>query len=240
MKYKKYRVVAQWVPGLKKYIKQLCMSSFSFLTLPFFTPTEDGVKKFFKSNYYEKQDDFVFDGSTNGYYSKMKLLADFKLWENNSIIDLGSGQGSLYIWLKSIGIRIKRYTGIDFSIKGGSVDEHGVLVNDNISNIAKYLSTSNNIVFMCNSFCYIEDDLFIKILDDLNNGNELFIIDPAPNLFWDAHFNGVRPIYRKYSNVVSLLMDHGFSVKGIVQDYLFKIGNLCIFPMSYCIHSQKQ
>lgn len=36
---------------------------------------------------------------------------------------------------------------------------------------------------MCNSLCYIEDELFIKTLESLNIGNELFIIDSAPNLF---------------------------------------------------------
>lgn len=235
-----YRVVAQWIPGLKKYIKQLCVSSLSFMTLPFFTPKEDGVKKFFKSNYYEKQDDLVFDGSTNGYYSKVELLTDFKSWENVSVIDLGSGQGSLYAWLKSIGIPISRYVGIDFSIEDISIDEYGILVNDDISNVYDYLSNSNDVIFMCNSLCYIEDELFIKILEDLKSGNELFIIDPAPNLFWDTHFNGIKPIYRKYSDVVSLLKHYGFTIEDTVRDYLLKIGNLYISSMSYCIHSQKQ
>lgn len=236
----RYRVVAKWIPGFKKYIKQLCVSSISFLTLPFYAPKEDGVKKFFSSNYYEKQDELVFDGSTNGYYSKVELLTNFKLRDNISIIDLGSGQGSLYAWLKRIGIPIKQYIGIDFSIRGRSIDKHGILVNDDISNVYKYLSNSNDIVFMCNSLCYIGNELFIKILDALNTGNELYIIDPAPNLFWDAHFNGIKPIYRKYSAVVSLLMDHGFSIEGTVQDYLLKIGSLYISPLSYCIHSKKQ
>lgn len=235
-----YSTVAHWTPRLKIYIKQLCVSSLSFLTLPFFTPTEDGVKQFFKANYYEKPDDLVFDGSNNGYYSKIELLPDFKMRENVSVIDLGSGQGSLYLWLKNIGITIKQYIGIDFAIKSRILDEHGFLVNDDIFNVSKYLLTSEDIIFMCNSLCYIDDVLFIEILDCLNKGNELFILDPVPNLFWDAHFNGVKPIYRKYDYVVSLLMNHGFCIKGTVQDYLFKIGNLYISPMSYCIHSQKQ
>ncbi len=235
-----YKVVAEWIPGFKKYMRQLYVSAVSFITLPFFIPKKDGIRKFFISNYYEKQDDLLFDGSTNGYYSKIELLVDFKSWHNVSILDLGSGNGSLYYWLRQRRLSISRYTGIDFSIRNRNIDDCGILKNDDIANAYKYLSGSNDIIFMCNSLCYIEDGLFIDVLNSLYTGSELIIIDPSPNIFWDAHFNGVKPIYRKCEEVASILEEHGFFVEGVAQDYLFRIRRVFLSPLSFCIRCIKK
>lgn len=231
--------LAKWLPKTTTLIWQLLVSAQSFITLPFFKPHRDGIQVFFEKNYYIKPDGLVFDGSTQGYYSKIKKTFNIKNLSSCNIIDLGCGQGKLYNWLNEEGVANFNYIGLDFAIRDVKISDNSSLINDNLDNIGDYINDSKYMVFMCNTLCYITDAKFNKILHELKTGDELIIIDPSPNLFWDAHFNGVKPIYRKIDEIFLFLSRGSFKVSNATQDYFIKAGNRFIFPISYCIHAVK-
>lgn len=154
-------------------------------------------------------------------------------------MDLGYGQGSFLMWLKHNAISYQEYQGIDFAINHHIQDESSAFINDNILNAYKYIQNSNDIITMCNSLCYITDEDFCFILSSLESGNRI-IIDPSPNLFWDAHFDGVKPIYRGLRTVMKMLTENGFRVDSSMQDYLFKIGEVYCSPLSFGIFATKE
>lgn len=237
---KKYKERAEWIPKTKVFIKQIMVSMFSYITLPLFREKKDGIKEFFKKNYYDKPDGLVFDGTSSGYFSRIKYLSDISTLSKGTVVDLGCGQGGFYFWLCENNLQIKRYIGIDFSIKPQALNENCVFICDNILNLKEYLSNETNTVVMSNLLCYIDDDTFIKILNNLRVKDNVIIIDPAPNVFWDAHFDGVKPVYRTLETVCSLLKEQGFIIKNIMSDYIFKIGPYYISELSYGIFAFKE
>jgi SAM-dependent methyltransferase len=230
--------VAGWIPKKTLLWKQLFVSAKSFLTLPLYKPREDGIQVFFRHNYYVKPDGLIFDGTTLGYYSKIKSIVDIRTLNNKVVIDLGCGQKSLLCWLNEEGISPCKYIGVDFAVE--AVNDNIYVANDDINNVDKYLAENGNAIVMCNVLCYINDSAFSSVLCKLNTDDEIIILDPSPNLFWDAHFNGVKPIYRKINEVKNYLVREGFTIFNMVQDYYMKLGNNFIFPFSYCIHAIKR
>ncbi|GHU42225.1 hypothetical protein FACS1894190_11300 [Spirochaetia bacterium] len=232
--------IVTWLPKNRLLVKQLWHSFLSFITLPFFHSHTDGIKTFFENNYYIKSDELIFDGSTFEYYSKIERTIDISVLNDYNIIDLGCGLGSLYHWLQTKNICAHSFTGLDFAIKNLLIGDNAVLINDNLSNVNNYFfENTNNIVFMTNALCYTDDVLFKNALRCMRNNDELIIIDPSSNIFWDAHFNGIKPIYRKVNRVMQMLIHEEFEIVNILQDYWFAIGGHHFFPLSYCIHAIK-
>lgn len=236
---KDYKEQAKWIPKAKIFIKQIAVSMFSYLTLPFFREKKDGIQKFFEKNYYDDPDDLIFDGTSSGYFSRIKYLTDVSTLSNVTVVDLGCGKGTFYFWLCENNILMKQYIGIDFSIKAHTVSEFCTFICDNIKNVRKYLSEETNMIVMCNLLCYIDDATANSILGNLKSKDRMIIIDPAPNIFWDAHFEGVKPIYRTLEDVCSLLKEQDFVIENIMSDYLFKIGSHFISKLSYGIYGYK-
>lgn len=232
--------LARWLPSPMLFVKQIYVSIKSYLTLPFFVPQENGVQKFFKRNYYTAPDELVFDGSTKGYLSKINGIVNLDKWTELSVIDLGCGCGTLLKWILENGFSIAKYVGIDFSIKTEKGNGKYTFVNDNVNNFDKYIENKETIIFMCNSLCYIDDDTFIEILCKVQEGMTMVIIDPAPNIFWDAHFNGVKPIYRTREIVCSILTEQGYVIDNTISDYLLKIKSRYFGEISYGICAYKQ
>lgn len=240
MHMKKYKEKAKWIPNVKLFIKQILVSVFSYLTLPLFREKKNGIQEFFKKNYYFEPDGLVFDGTSSGYFSRIKYLSDISILSKRMVIDLGCGQGTFYFWMLENNIPVKQYIGIDFSVNTYELNKNCAFICDDVVNTRKYLSDEINTIVMCNLLCYIDDVAFIKILNDLNSKDYMLIIDPAPNIFWDAHFEGVKPIYRTLENVCFLLKEQGFIIENIMSDYLFKIGNYYVSELSYGICAVKE
>lgn len=231
---------ANWLPSMPLLIKQLFISAISFLTLPCYKPKENGIQNFFVDNYYVKPDGLVFDGSTKGYYEKVKRVISEGVLNNQIIVDIGCGRGVFYFWLVTERYSVKKYIGIDFSIRDRKVDEKCFLYNDHAANINKYISEECCILFMSNVVCYLSDSIFKDIMCSLRKGDKIIIIEPSPNLFWDAHFCGIKPNYRNIRDMIRLIEDEELEVINTVQDYFMRIGRRYLFPVSYCIYATKK
>lgn len=233
-----YKEKAIWLPNHKKFVKQIIVSFISYLTLPLFRKKNDGIRAFFKKNYYEKPDDLVFDGTSSGYFSRIEKLLDNKEMNNRVVLDLGCGQGSLLKWLNQNSIKFKEYVGIDFAIEPQETGNVKFICG-NIENVEEYITNHNIFVFMCNSLCYLEKSTFLKILSSFNHGTGLIIIEPTPNIFWDAHFCGVKPVYRPLHITCKILEDAGYTIISTFQDYYFQFGNFYGLGLSYGIYAIK-
>ena len=233
-----YKEIAKWLPKGKRLLLQLFTSFFSYISLPFFREKEDGIRLFFQRNYSLKPDELIFDGTSSGYLSRITYL--FGRIDNNNleIIDLGCGQGALYIWLNEHECNFKQYIGIDFAINTHHLPK-AHFIRGNIVDVSKHLMGNESIVFMCNSLCYINDTDFLKILSSLKTYTKIVIIEPSPNIFWDAHFCGVKPIYRSIEKTRKFLCDTGFVIENTDQDYIFRIGNHWAIELSYGIYATK-
>lgn len=236
---KNYKEQASWLPKAGKFIKQITVSFVSYITLPVFKEKEDGIRDFFKRNYYIKSDELVFDGTSTGYFLRIKNLLDISMLSDKVVLDLGCGRGSLLHWLQKNRISFKKYIGIDFSVKTCTINQNCVMICDNIKNIKNYLSDEQSLIVMCNSLCYTDTEIFINILDSIQPGNGILIIEPAPNIFWDAHFDGIKPIYRTLEKTCSLLSCKGFVIENTMSDYLFAIGSHYFGKLSYGIYAYK-
>jgi hypothetical protein len=231
--------IARWLPRKPLLIKQLVVSAKSFLTLPFYKPQVNGVQFLFKNIYYVKPDALVFDGTTFGYYSKIKRVLDLSCLNGRTIIDLGCGKNALFHWLKEEGVSQFSYIGIDFAIDSTGISNEPCVVNDDIIYVNRYLNDSKNIIVMCNVLCYTNDENFNTVLHGLGANDAVLLIEPSPNLFWDAHFSGIKPIYRRIGETTQLLEKEGFEILSSVQDYYFNIADNYIFPLSYCLYAIK-
>ena len=229
-----------WMPKNTLLLKQLLVSTTSFITLPFFKPQPDGILKFFYSNYCEEPDGLIFDGTTSGYFSKIERVIDLKMLDKQVVFDIGCGDGTLLKWLRNKGVEFKKYIGVDFAYVPAIISEEAEFFLDDASNIDNHFEPyQTQTSFMTNSACYLDTSLLEQVLHNFRRRDKLIITEPSPNLFWDAHFNGVKPIYRKISEIEKILLFCGFEVLDKVQDYGIKIGSKFYFPLSYCLYAQK-
>ena len=213
---------AMWLPQPWLFCKQIIVSLWSYITLPLFRKKENGIQNFFERNYYKKCDGLIFDGNTNGYLDKAKDLIARSY--RDVVFDLGCGDsGNLYLWLTKNAIEFRFYIGIDFSIRGKTIDQKARLINGDIRkcNVCRKPDRTAMIV-LSNSLCYLSDSEFSEVLKIFESGDEILVIEPEPNLFWDAHFAGIKPIYRKHEEVIKKLEACGFEIKALSVDYLLK------------------
>lgn len=232
---------ATWLPPIDVFLWQILVSIKSYLTLLFFSPKKDGVKRFFISNYHVKKDELIFDGSSNGYFGQIEKVLNLSLLEGGKIVDLGCGTGALYGWLQSKNINVQMYIGVDFAYVAKTDGSVKICHEDNVSWVqdpSNYGYIFNANIIMSNSLCYTNDPDLLNIFSQCKNAKRIIIIEPYPNLFWDAHFDGVRPIYRKHPVVSKALRENGFSIKAISIDHIFSIRHRYIGPISYCIFAE--
>lgn len=174
-----------------------------------------------------------------GYFSRIKKIFNVSEFSKSTTIDLGCGQGAFYNWLCDNRICTKAYIGIDFAIKPCKKNDFCTFICDDIRNIHKYLRNEPYIVVLCNVLCYLEDNTIREVFDALNMSTRIIIIEPAPNIFWDAHFNGIKPIYRTYNEVCLLLKEYNCTVENSIRDYFFKVSKFYFAEMSYGITAVK-
>ena len=231
-----FKVKAIWTPDLKRFIKQIVVSVISYFTLPFFRGKDNGVLLFFERTYNNNIDELIFDGGTGGYYEKIELSKTKNLLIGANVIDLGCGNNSFYYWLQKKHIPFNLYKGLDFAVNSKSAKERFEIIKDNILNFADYLLSEKNFILLCNVVCYLSDEEVSFILRRVPTDAIVTIIDPSPGLFWDAHFEGVKPEYRSIGMIERILQSHKYSIISKVQDYLMAIGKKhFLFPLSYCI-----
>jgi SAM-dependent methyltransferase len=231
---------AQWLPPHIKYIAQLFISIRALFTFPFFKETPNGTQKFFINIYKGGKDEFIFDGSNEkSYYNQIIKNVPLEYFKHQTIIDLGCGNGSFYFWLENQDISIKQYYGIDFAFESKVLSNKASIKNISINNYFETVLVDNAVYLLSNSLCYISDKDFQYILSQLKSGDKIFIIDPFPNLFWDSHFNGIKPIYRTNKEVSKLLENNGFIVSSCSIDYVTNLKYFYLNPISYCLFAIK-
>lgn len=232
--------IAKWIPKKSILIKQLFVSAISYITLPFFRKVENATKIFFEKNYYIKPDGLVFDGNNLEFYSKISKTCNIDNLHYKNILDLGCGLCSLNNWLERNIIDFNQYIGIDFAIRGDTLSPHAFSVSDNVNNLGNYFIGQKKVVFLTNVACYLNTDQFEDILRKCNHEDEIILVEPSPNIFWDAHFNNIKPVYRKMEIIEDILVAKHFEVLNSTQDYAFKLGRNYIFPLSYCVYAKKK
>lgn len=232
---------ALWLPSASKLIIQILLSLWSYLTLPFFHENKNAILKFFQNNYYQKSDDSIFDGNNRNYYSQIERTYNLRDLENKYLIDLGSGPGALYHWLKKKRINFLRYEGVDFAVNNHMLSQNAFIIQENMINYceSKYEQKRQKTIFMSNSLCYITDEEFIRIINVFNSRDEMVIVEPSPNLFWNIHFNEIKPKYRKMQYVINILQNSGWEIKAASGDYLIKWNNKYLSKVSYLIFANK-
>jgi|GEM_PF-3814368 len=232
---------AEWLPPHLKYFKQILISIRAILTLPFFKEDPNGIQKLFSNNYWGEKDEFIFDGSSeNSYYNQITKNISLENFKNQAIIDLGCGNGSFYFWLIA-NIPITKYIGIDFAYKDRILSDEAEIRNVSFSEYLKnpFAENVNSVYILSNTLCYISDETFQSILSKSTPNDTIVIIEPYPNLFWDKHFNGIKPFYRTEKQVIKSLEDSGFVVKTCSIDYAINIKNTHLNPISYCLYAVK-
>lgn len=231
---------AQWLPPHNKYIRQILISLRALFTLPFFREIPNGTQLFFKNNYNIQKDEFIFDGSSeNSYYNQITKNIPIEEFNNQRVIDLGCGNGSFYFWLKNQNISINQYIGIDFAYKNVELSEEASIQNISIYDFFRRIISGNAIYVLSNSLCYVSKNIFQFIQFKLKSNDKIVIIEPYPNIFWDSHFNGIKPYYRKCDQILYELIKNGFKINACSKDYHIKIYNIYMSPISYCIIATK-
>lgn len=231
---------ANWLPPHMKFIAQIFISIRALLTLPFFKEIPNGIQKFFINNYNGKKDVFIFDGSSeNSYYNQIIKTIPINKFKNQIVIDLGCGNGSFYFWLKNNDISINQYYGVDFAYENSKLSDNAVIINMSISRYFESPIPENAVYILSNSLCYTSEIIFQFVLSKLKLNDKIIIIEPYPNLFWDSHFNGIKPHYRKNEQVFKLLKNNGFAIKSCSVDYVFNIRDIYSNPISFCLYASK-
>lgn len=213
---------AWWLPRPWLFCKQIIVSLWSYITLPLFSEKENGIRDFFEKTYYIKSDGLIFDGNTNGYFDKARDLIG-KTYRD-VVFDLGCGGNEcLYWWLIKNAIEFRSYVGIDFSIREKKINKKARLINDDLRKYDEYRKSGETaMIVLSNSLCYLSDSKLSEVLKHFVPGDEILIIDPEPNLFWDAHFAGIKPVYRTHEEVIKKLEECGFEINALSVDYLLK------------------
>jgi len=224
---------AKWKPTFKKRLVQYFASFKALLTYPFFKKKDNGIKLFFEKNYHEKPDPLIFDGNTGKYLDQIKNVLDIAQLNGENIIDLGCGSGSFLFWLKQNEVNPKSYLGLDFACHDHIISEGERIANQDI---VDFDMLENHYVILVNVACYLDDEQLDTILSKVKEKQgKLIVIEPYPDFFWDKHFNGIKPFYRKTKKFLSLLHNKEFKVDKVSTDYFSKIGKKLFNPVSFCI-----
>ena len=236
------RSKATWLPPAGKFVFQLFVSIWSYLTLPFFHAKENAIFEFFHKNYYCQPDGFIFDGNNdNNYYSQIEKIYDLKNLENSLVIDLGCGKGALYLWLKKNETTFHQYVGIDFAVRECILSQNACIIQKDMLDFLEYYPKNGQrkMIIMSNSLCYISNQDFVKILNHCNLLDEVIIVEPSRNLFWDAHFDGIKPTYRKLKDIMHILRNNGWIIDSVSSDFMIQIFGICWFRISYSLRATK-
>lgn len=235
---------ANWLPNRFIFWKQIFVSLLSYMTLPFFKRKDGAILEFFRKNYYEKPDGLIFDGTSSDYYSQIERMFPLDSFKESLIIDLGCGQGHFYKWLINKKISVYQYTGIDIAIDEQDLDKNAKIYSGSITQLNQIsLHRFENIrrfFIFSNSLCYATDEEVASAIAFCQEGDNIFIIEPYPHLFWDAHFDGIKPIYRTDSETIKLLTQHGFAILFTSIDYIPFEKYFLFGQVSYCIHAKKE
>ena len=231
---------ATWLGSKSRILRQLIVSLWSFITLPFMRPRLDATQLYFKKIYSGYNDDLLFDGKDYRYLHQIECVYNIDNLTARKVLDFGAGDGVLYRWLCSCNTIPKEYKGLDFANTNRNLGKNSSLINVNISEYEfEEDSLESTTSFMINVLCYINDKSFRNIIGASKTGQEFVIIDPVPGIFWDAHFDGIKLFYRKPSKVFRVLGESGWEIHNISFDYGVKIFNKHLFPLSYCVYAKK-
>lgn len=225
---------AEWLGSPKRVLKQILSSIWSYVSLPFVKYSKNAVFDFFYSFYRGKPDPLVFDGKDRRYFDRIEDLFDVNTLKDQSVLDLGCGDGSFYFWLKHKQIQVKKYIGIDFAHEETTLDEYAYICNKDITTIEtkEYIVS---LIISVNIFCYLDNSSIDLLLRSKTGISKLIIIDPFPGIFWDAQFDGIKLFYRSPRKLIKILNSYGWVVQGISIDYGIKIKDFFLFPLSYCV-----
>ena len=225
---------ATWVGKSNKVLRQFWVSIKSYIVYPFVKKDCEATRKFFEAIYSaRKVDDLIFDGNDHEYLKKIKGIIDITK-QYDCIYDCGCGNGSFYQFLIKEHIKFNQYIGVDFAIQDVAVKKGVKFVKSDLEDFEFNERTNSRLVVLCNVSCYLSNHKLSNLLEKLADKNTtLLIIDPIPGCFWDATFDSVKLFYRSPRKMIKLLSSKGFVLNALSKDYLFKIGNQFIYPLSY-------
>ncbi len=226
--------LAKWPQTNPHFWKQMRTGVLSHIFGPNTKEQKLEIQTFFQSHY-KQVDQLVCDGNTNGFLSQLNELGLFNV-KTSHILDLGCGNGSLYRYIKDIGVDIPQYTGLDFAVSGKRLDSRAIICNIDLRNSqAVNLLANENTIFAINTFCYLESLSNIPVLKSSGRktNNYLLVVDPWPGLFWERHFNGIWPTYRSPEKLIKEMSEIGWKPNQQVNYYLVRLFGKFFFPLSY-------
>lgn len=232
----KYRI-AKWTGSRKVVLKQFLVSIKSHLSFAAKKKhlRDSATKDYFTEIYSWREDPLLFDGKNYDYLDQIKNICNLEELNNGSILDIGCGNATLFHWLKSNNIQVEKYLGIDFAHSNEEIETNVKIVQSDINYIDKNTFNEATHIFFINVMCYLEDATVKNILSHVKSSCRIFIIEPIPNIFWDAHFEGVKLYYRTENQVKSTLLENKFKVLKLSNDYLFSIFKTPFFKLTYSI-----
>ncbi|MFH2065652.1 MAG: hypothetical protein ABIK15_10685 [Pseudomonadota bacterium] len=227
--------IAEWVKVHPFFWKQMLVGTLSFIIPGEKSLNTNSTKDFFINHYFHQQDPYVFDGSSDKYFNQLQpAINDINSFGN--IIDLGCGKFKLLTFLKKNSFKYESYIGFDFACPEEAISEKEKTYRlDFRSEKCQYVTKNESTVFAINTFCYIKNIKDIYLLNKANKliAKRLIVLEPWPGLFWDRHFDGIWPTYRKPDLLAKNLAEIGWHREGQYNYYLFKICGKYLIPMSY-------
>lgn len=232
-----HKAKAAWVRPLP-FVQQICESLLALMRVAPKNYSQEAIRNFFQNHREKEPDPFVFDGSTDGYCQQIiPILPDSMA---NQYMDLGCGSAKLYDFLNSRLIPFRKYVGVDFAPTSSQsiyrLDFEIINTTIQDESIVELALPGTHLVFI-NSICYQDrlDKILLLQHAARSRENSLIIVEPFPGIFWDKHFSGIRPKYRSMPELIGELENMGWRLQKQAIFYLFKLGPLWIWPLTYAV-----
>jgi len=234
MKVIKRKRVANWLGSPVRVIQQLIVSCWSYLSFPFSKFHDNAAKIYFMNLYAGKPDPLIFDGKDSRYFEQIEMVYDIRNLAKKNVLDLGCGNGALFLWLENKRAFPKEYVGIDFAHPPSNFGDKAYSVQKDLREL-QIGETNADVVIAVNVLCYLNNYTMDFMFEPTKSGTELIIVEPSPSVFWDAHFDGVELYYRNHLKLTEYLKSKGWQVKRESIDYGFKFIGKYFFSLSFCL-----
>ena len=210
------------------------------------------VSSYYRAQRYNEADVDILDTSTSWFakFSFQFLRDTLSHQFFHSVVEIGSGQLKTVHELEKIDCQFDHYTGIDLYISDGEISKAGMdrrielIQGDARQELSDVLSRYRDscLIISINSLCYVDELDFLKIYDpgtsiapcDELNG-ALFLIEPFPSIYWESWFDNIRIFLRYPKYIINNLSTSYWDVVEIRMLYLFKIGSIFVWPITYGI-----
>jgi SAM-dependent methyltransferase len=203
---------------------------------------------FFRNERYNEKNQSIIDTATSWYFKFAIDLIIFVLKDRNAIniVDLGCGQGKVFIELTNIGVILGKYIGIDLFIseQQRNLEKHDTNVKFIQGDAGKTLSELPNnfaetsVLVAINALCYNHNiENFVNSIgnDDVVRGkwSDFVVVEPYPSIFWENFFDGIHVHLRSPRTMCEYFTRGGWELRQARKIYLFKVGDHYFWPVAY-------